>query len=154
MARVSDRRPPPRILRVVNPVVRSLVMSPVGRVMPIPVAVLQFAGRKSGRTYRVVVGWYDVDSANVVFSSGRWGVNFRGGIPVVVIHRGRRLHGTGMLVEDPERVARALQRVLDSGVSARQLGLRVPRGHRLTAEDIRATKRGMIRFDLTGPAAA
>jgi hypothetical protein len=110
--------------------------------------VLRFSGRRTGRTYRIVVAWHDVDGRKVVFSSRPWARNLRGGAPIAVAHRGRWSHGIARLVEDPEVVAAAMQRVIDGGTKPRTLGLDVPAGHRLQADDIRATGRGMITLDL------
>jgi hypothetical protein len=52
----------------------------------------------------------------------------------------------GTLVEDPTVVASALDSLITSGVAPRMLGLDVPKGHRITAEDARAVRRAMIEF--------
>jgi len=133
---------------MINPVMRTFLLSPLARVVSKPIVLLQFAGRKSGRTYRIVVGWHDLDGGKVVFSPAPWTVNFRGGAAVSVTAAGKRSSGTGTLIEDAEIVAAALQEVLDSGTKPRDLGLLVPHGHRVTALDVRTTRRAMIRLDL------
>ena len=122
----------------------------LGRLAP-QNALLRFAGRRSGRAYRIVVGLYELDGVPVVFTPARWRLNFRGGAPVTVTHRGRTITGTGTLIEDPEAVAAAFQRVIDGGVRPRLLGVRVEAGHRLTAQDIRAIGRTMVRLELDEP---
>ncbi len=105
---VVDRRPSAALLRIANPFMRVLLGSPLGRLVR-GTAVLGFAGRRSGRTYRIVVGLHDVDGVRVVFTPARWRLNFRGGAPVTVRHRGRTLTGSGTLIEDPDAVAAAFQ---------------------------------------------
>jgi hypothetical protein len=145
-----DRRPSAALLRVANPFMRVLLSSSLGRLAR-QTAVLRFAGRRTGRTYRIVVGLHVSDGVPVVFTPARWRLNFRGGAPVTVRHRGRTLTGTGTLIEDPEAVAAAFQRVIDGGVAPRLLGLGVESGHRLTAQDMRAIGRAMVRVELDDP---
>jgi hypothetical protein len=138
------------MLRVANPIMRVFLGSSLGRLAR-QSAVLRFAGRRSGRTYRIVVGLHDVDGVPVVFTPARWRVNFRGGAPLIVTHRGRTLAGSGTLIEDPEAVAAAFQRVIDDGVAPRLLGVGVESGHRMTAQDMRAIGRAMVRVELDEP---
>jgi hypothetical protein len=144
---VVDRRPSPGLLRVMNPILRTLLLSPVARVLPGALGVLQFSGRRTGRTYRIVVGAHELQDARAVFTSARWASNFRGGAPVTLIQEGRSRQATATLVEDPDVVARAFQTVLDEGAPSRALGLEVPEGHRMTAEDVHAVQRVMVRID-------
>jgi hypothetical protein len=146
-APVTEHRPPPAVRAVLNPVVRTLIGSPAGRLIT-PLVVLRFTGRRSGRAYAIVTGWHAVGGARVVFSPALWRLNFRGGRPVTVVHGGRRLAGTGTLVEDAEVVAAALQEALDAGSTPTLLGLRIEAGHRVTPDDVRAVGRDMIRLDL------
>src|SRR4051812_43672539 len=114
-APVADRRPPQRALRGLNPVLRPLVGSPAGRVLP-PFAVLAFEGRRTGKAYRIVVSAHEAPGGGMlVFTPARWRLNFRGGHPVRVAHAGRWATGTGTLVEDPEGGAATPQAVLDGG---------------------------------------
>jgi hypothetical protein len=147
---VGDQRPPAAVLKVLNPVLRGLIDSPLGRALPGSLVVLEFSGRRSGRRYRIVVGWHDLDGDRAVFTPARWRLNFRGGAPVSVRHKGRTLQGTGTLEEDPEAVAEAFRRVIDAGESPRMLGLRVPAGHRIGAADVRATGRALVRLEVAG----
>jgi hypothetical protein len=144
---VEDARPPRAVLKVANPLMRTLVSSPIGRVLPIPWVVLEFAGRRTGQRYRIVVGCYDAGGQRVAFTPARWRLNFRGGAPVTVIERGRRRAAHGELVEDYAEVAATMQRILDAGVKPRDLGLKMPAGHRLTADDLAANGRQMLQIE-------
>jgi hypothetical protein len=132
---------------VLNPIMRTLLRSPVARAMPDALAVVEFSGRRTGRSYRIVVGAHEAPRARLVFTSAPWANNFRGGAPVALIQNGQRRTATGTLVEDPEVVASAFQAVFDDGAPPRALGLEVPDGHRMTAEDVRAVDRVMIRIE-------
>jgi hypothetical protein len=146
---VRDLHPPRWLLRLLNPPFRALLRSPLGRVLPFPVAVLEFEGRRTGRRRRILANWHETDDGPAVFTPAPWGHNFAGGRPVTVVLRGRTLRGSGTLVDDPAAVAAALQRQIDRGTSARTFGVGMPPGHRLTADDVRAIGRRMIRFDVT-----
>jgi hypothetical protein len=148
-APVSEHRPPAAVRAVLNPVVRTLIGSPAGRLIA-PLVVLRFTGRRTGREYAIVVGWHDVGGAKAVFSPAPWRLNFRGGRPLTVVHRGRRHPATGTLVDDPEVVAAALQEALGAGSTPTLLGLRIETGHRVTPDDVRAVGRSLIRLDLAG----
>jgi hypothetical protein len=147
-APVSDKRPPPRLVRAANSALRPLMKSPLGRLVRGKLVLLRFSGRKSGREYEIVVGWHDAGGTRAVFTPAGWRVNFRGGAPVAVVHEGRTLTGTGTLVEDPEEVARRLQEAIDAGSTPKLLGITVPDGHSVTPEDVRATGRAMVRLDV------
>ena len=135
------------MLRVLNPIMRTLLLSPAARVLPNALGVLEFAGRRTGKRYRIVVGAHDLGDAKAVFTSAPWSRNFTAGAPVTLVQEGRRRPGSATLVEDPEAVAQAFQTVFDEGAPPRALGLEVPDGHRMTAEDVRAVQRVMIRID-------
>ena len=142
---VRDARPPAALVRVLNPLTRGLLCTPLGRVAS-KLAVIEFSGRRSPRTYRVPVGWHQYDGSPVVFTPARWRMNFAGGAPATVHHRGRSFAMRGLLVEDPEAVAAALASVLTSGTSPGLLGLDLPPGHAVTASDVTSVDRAMIRF--------
>lgn len=119
--------PPPRWLvrGVFNRILRPVLRSPLGRVLPGQLVLLRCTGRRTGRRIDVPVLAYDVDGVLTVFSPAAWTSNLRGGAPIGVRQRGRSLSGRGVLVTDPAVVGAALRTVLARGVSPRALGLRV-----------------------------
>lgn len=144
-ASVSDARPPRALLRVLNPALRALLRTPASRAIP-SLALLEFAGRRTGRHLSVVVGWHTLDSTPVVFTPAPWRANFAGGAEATVLWRGRHEQHVGALEVDPAVVADAIDAIIRSGTSPRALGLRVPAGHTITAEDVVGTGRAMVRF--------
>lgn len=141
---VRDARPPIALIRVLNPVMRMSLRTPLGWIVR-PFALLEFRGRRSGKRVRVPVGWHHVDGDTVVFTPASWRNNFVGELPVTVRYRGRTHRLTGALVTDPEAVAATL-RSLSNGASLRKVGIAVPEGHAVTAADVRSVDRAMIRF--------
>ena len=138
-----DRQPPKAVLRMVNPVLRTLLRSPVGRALP-ALAVLEFSGRHSGRRYRVVTGWYSADGQELAVTPAGWRLNFVDGAPLTVIHRGRSRLGSAVLDADPAAVAEALRQLLSSGTSARALGMGVPEGYEIGPHEVLG--KALIRF--------
>ena len=144
-----DAQPPLLLVRVMNPILRVVLRTPFGRLVP-PFALLEFHGRRSGRLLRVPVGWHEIDTGNVVFPPAPWRVNFHGGTPVTVRHRGQRLELVGMLDDDVDTVAAALQSLADRRGSLRSVGVEIPDKHRVTATDVEAVDRALIRFEPAG----
>lgn len=132
---VQDTRPPPVVVRSLNVVLRLLLRSPLGRFVD-ALVLLEFEGRRSGRRYRVPVGSHQTPTGRVVFTPAAWRANFTSGAPVLVHHRGRSARMQGLLVDDAEATARAIDHVLASGASTRFLALKVTPEHHITAAEV------------------
>ena len=140
-----DARPPLALVRVMNPVMRVVLRTPIGRLVR-PFALLEFHGRRSGRRFRVPVGWHEIDTGPVVCTPARWRANFSGGLAVTVRTRGHRRELVGRLDDDPERVAAALRYLAERSGSLRRVGIDIPPGHQVGAADVVAVDRALIRF--------
>lgn len=140
-----DTKPPALLVGVMNPILRVVLRTPLGRAVR-PFALLEFKGRRSGRLYRVPVGWHSNATGPEVFTPAPWRANFVGGIEVVVHHRGRRQTLRGTLEADPGRVAAVMQSLADRQGSLRAIGVTIPSGHRVTAADVLAVDRAVITF--------
>jgi hypothetical protein len=140
-----DARPPDALIRVMNPVLRAILPTPLGRIIR-PFALLDFEGRRSGRRFRVPVGWHHTDSGDVVITPAPWRANFRDGLPVTVHHRGGRQDLIGTLATDPAHVAAELRSLADRQGSFARVGIKAPRGHAITVADVTAVDRAVIHF--------
>jgi hypothetical protein len=149
---VEDHRPPPLVLRIVNPAIRTLLRSPLHRVLSKQLMLLSVQGRKTNRTVSVVVGRHQVDHMLLVSASGTWRHNLRGGAPVRVTLDGVECAGHAELEEDPDEVARIYQQLLETlGLDrASMLGLRINVGRPPTLEEIKpaVAQRGIARVRL------
>ncbi len=133
-------------MRVLNPIVRTLLRSPVGsRIRPL--ALLDFAGRRTGRRRRVVVAWHELDSRRFVVTPAGWRANFDGGASATVRHRGVSRTMIGTLESDPSKVARVLRQLFDAGSPPKSVGLAIEGGHVVTAHDVVAVRRAVVWFD-------
>lgn len=155
----EDGRPPvegvepPRALgRVIGPVLRVLLRSPLHGLLSRQLMLLAFEGRKSRKRYEVVVGRHEVGDTLLVPSGSRWRLNLRGGAPVEVTLGGKRRLGRAELVEDPDAVARAYKKLLDAlgAESAQRVGLRINVDREPSQEELKAAlvDHGVIRVRL------
>jgi len=143
-APVRDRPPPLWLVhRVLNPLVRRLLPTRLGRLLP-GVAVLHFTGRRSGRAYTVPAGIYDHDGAQVVFTDSAWRHNFRAGAPVTLDRRGHRTELYGELVTDPAYVGAAIRACLARGSSSTLLGLAIDKDHEPTVAELGAVRDAVV----------
>ena len=134
--------------RVLNPLMRGLLRSPVGRLIG-RFGLLEFHGRRTGRRYLVPVGLHGAPGDLVVFTPARWRLNFSGGSPATLHHRGKSHPVRGVLVDDPSTVAERLRRQFEADTKPRDVGLRVRPGHMITATDVAAVNRAIIRIEAT-----
>ena len=146
-ADVTDARPPLILVRVLSPVLGAVLATPLGRLLP-GIAVLRFAGRRTGRRYRVVVGWYDRAARPTVVTPAPWRANFAppSGLVADVRQGGRTRSMRGTLCAEPAAVAERLNAILDGGTAPGRIGLRMVRGHRVTPADVVAIHRAVITF--------
>jgi len=141
--RVRSSPPPDAVMRVLDPVMRAVVPSPAGRLLP-GLAVLRFHGRRTGRPYAVPVAVFDGDDGPVVFTDSGWGANFRGGADVDLVRRGRVTPSRGELVADPALVGPAIRRVLRSRTGALMLGVSVDRGYEPSDAELAAVRHAVL----------
>ena len=141
---VKDTKPPLAVVRVLNPFTKLALRSPLGK--RIPLALLRFTGRRSGKIYATPASWYETPDGPVAFTPAPWRANFAGGAPVTTTVGGKTTTRTATLVRDPAEVARVLNAIVATGKHGRPAGLKIPAGHTLTADDVRAVDRAMLRF--------
>ncbi len=145
--------PPPALLKAMNAVMRPLLKSPLGRRVN-GVMLLEFRGRRSGRTIRIPVNFHLVDGVPMAFTEARWRHNFAGGAAVTVTHRGVVHTTRGTLVPmTPEAMASAIRSSLDTGGSAQRMGIKTAGGREPTVAELvalgPAIGTSVIRFDFT-----
>ncbi|HZX56551.1 MAG TPA: hypothetical protein VFE86_17815 [Ilumatobacteraceae bacterium] len=146
ISQVVDAPPPKAALRVVNPLVRLVLRTPIARLVE-PLALLEFDGRRTGRRRRIVVGWHFIDDQPLVVTPAKWRANFVGGGVATVRWKGNVAEFVGTLDTDPAVVAAAINALLNAGATPRSLALRIPAGHVMSAADVTATRRGIVRFE-------
>jgi len=110
-AAVIVSHPPDAILRVVNPLLKSLLRTPL---MGGAIMVVSFKGRKTGRRYSVPVSAHQIDGELYALVGAPWKRNFRNGTAADVLRKGKSTAMHGDLVEDPAAVADLYHRSAES----------------------------------------
>jgi len=127
-----------RLMTRLNPVVTWLLRSPMHGLLSRALMLLQVTGRRTGRRYWIPVGYQRAgDTITVLVSRAPrklWWRNFREPAPVVVLLRGRLMHGKAAVLQPDSpafrtTVERTFQRVPSLGG---QFGIRYDRGVGLT----------------------
>lgn len=97
--------------RTGSPVVRLLLGGRTHRLMSRQLLILRFTGRKTGRTYATTVSYVQQGDALLVPGGGKWWKNLMSG-PVAVRLRGDWLDVTSEVIDEPQSMADALDRMM------------------------------------------
>jgi hypothetical protein len=126
---VSRKVPPQRLINMINPMVRGILVSPLHPMLDKALLVLHVVGRRSGRQYRIPVSYLDLGEAKLVVTQHSWRANLRGLSEVRVTLRGRQRSMHVDLQEDPAAVAGVLHGAVQRlgwPAARRQLSLNTP----------------------------
>ncbi|OBJ48431.1 hypothetical protein [Mycobacterium sp. 1423905.2] len=150
---VDVGHPPSALLRVVNPVLGTLLRTPLAGPLRQQLMVLHFTGRKSGRHFSIPVSAHVIDGDLYALAGAGWKANFRGGAPVEVVYGGRTTPMRGELIADRTRLPELYLRCAQSygpKRAQRMMGLkfreeRIPTQEEF-AEVIERLKLAAVRF--------
>jgi hypothetical protein len=109
MSKIDAVHPPATVLKVVNPVLRTALKTPLGAALK-QFMVISFTGRKSGRKFSVPVSAHHIDGALYVILEAGWKHNFRDGASAEVTHAGTTTRMHGELITDTDTVAGLVHR--------------------------------------------
>ncbi len=90
------------LLRVLNPVVKLLLGSPIHWPLSRWFAILRWTGRKSGKPYSTPVAYLREGSMVFVTTGDKWWRNLTGGGPIEIRLGGRWMDATGTPVTDED----------------------------------------------------
>jgi len=144
-----------RISRLTNAVPMLVLHSPAHRVMSGRYAVIEFAGRRSGRTYRTPIAYVQDGSRVLLSTDSTWWRNLIDRPGVRLRLRGREVVGQARVVGDEAEAAEVLRQLVERvpGYS-RPAGVRMSGGRVSAAELARAVTSGgrrSIEVRLEGP---
>jgi hypothetical protein len=111
---ITISHPPDAFLRVVNPIIKLLLRTPLAGAARHQLMVVDFKGRKSGRPYSVVLTAHLIDGILYALTGATWKANFRDGAPAQVLHDGKTTAMHGELITDPAHVADLYARCVES----------------------------------------
>ena len=135
---VTISHPPAAVLRAVNPILRSLLRTPVMGGARKQLMVVSFNGRKSGRRYSIPVSAHHIDNNLYALTGAPWKHNFRDGATAEVLLDGKTTTMRGELIQDGAGVADLYHRCSQSyGVKTAQrtLGMKFRDQKMPTLED-------------------
>jgi hypothetical protein len=137
---VTLAHPPERLLRVVNPILRYVLRTPLAGPAREQMMVVSFTGRKTGRRFSIPLSAHRIDNDLYAITSAGWKHNFRDGADAEVLHNGKTTAMRGELISDPAVVADLCKRAAESyGVKRAQsmMGLKFRDGRVPTLEEFR-----------------
>lgn len=102
---ISISHPPDAFLRVVNPIMKLLLHTPLAGAARSQLMVVNFKGRKSGRPYSIVLSAHVIDGILYAMTGNVWKNNFRDGAAAQVLHNGKTTTMRGELITDKAHVA-------------------------------------------------
>jgi hypothetical protein len=153
---VERVHPPDAIIRLVNPVMRRLLASPLHRAGSGQLMLLRYTGRRSGRRFALPVARQDHEGRIAVFTNSAWRHNFRGGHAAELVNRRQPVAVRGTLVDDVDEVVDAYERRIEAlgwEAAQRRLGIRVNVGRAPTrdelADAVRRSGLSIVLFDPT-----
>ena len=144
-------------MRVVNPLLKSLLRTPLMGGAREQLMVVSFNGRKTGRRYSVPVSAHQIDGELYALVGAPWKRNFRNGTTADVLHNGKSTTMHGDLIDDPAAVAGLYRRSAESYGAAkaqRMMGMKFRDQGMPTLEDfteaVNREKLAAIRFTPAG----
>lgn len=153
MYAVTLSHPPAAVLRMVNPLVGSLLRTPLAGPLRRQMMVVEVTGRKSGRRYSIPLSAHRIDGALYALTSAAWKNNFRDGATAEVLFDGRSTAMRGELVTDAATVASLSHRCAQSYGPKRaqtMMGLKFRDGAIPTVDDfaeaVRRERYAAVRF--------
>ncbi|MGZ4582835.1 MAG: hypothetical protein ACXVYI_00490 [Mycobacterium sp.] len=124
---VDANHPPSAVIRLVNPLLRVVLRTPLAGSARKQLMVLSFTGRKTGRPYSIPLSAHVVDNQLYALTGAPWKQNFRDGADAQVVYDGKTTAMRGELIRDRAVVSGLLLRCAESyGVqrAQRMIGLK------------------------------
>ncbi len=141
------------IFKVMNPIMKGLLRSPLHRLLSGTLMLVTYMGSKTGKQYTIPIGYFAWGQGELMsFSSARWWTNLRSSPPVTLLLKGRRVQAIPTVIEQREAVIDTLEEFIKrlGSRAARRLPIGLPRDREPTRTDLRNVPRGiaLIHFQL------
>lgn len=138
------------IYRWINPIVRTVLRSPFHRILSGNTLLLEFTGRKSGRTYSTPVSYHEQGGQVHCFTAHQniWWRNLQGGAQVGLLVAGKRGHGVAQTeVHGPTDIVPALRAFLAAVPrDASSSGVRLDQNKQLREDDLAAAAKTLVHI--------
>lgn len=141
----QSRMPAPRAMfRIMNPLMKLMLLSPFHGPMSKRLMVLTFTGRKTGKRYSTPVGYVRSGLDQIlVFTHSPWRINFKQPVPVIMRIQGKDVQGVGQLITDPARIKQMVRELMTANGEemSRRMNLWVDNVNTSSPEEVvKATK--------------
>lgn len=150
------RRDESRSQRFGNSVLRGILRSPLHPVLSGRLLVIVVTGRKSGKRYRIPVGYVEHDGAFLIGTAGKWRRNLAANQTVTVLLRGKTREATAEVITDEDCCTELYRPILAKNpIHGKYAGIGIePDGSPNPADLQAALKRGVavVRLTLLPPA--
>ncbi len=103
---------PKWVANLLNPVMATLLRTPLHGLLSKSLLILIFDGRKTGKRYTIPVGYLAEGQHLYLFSHGKWPRNFIGGAPVAVRLRGKVQRGNAAIITDATLIHNIVQQLI------------------------------------------
>lgn len=97
---VDIAHPPAALLRLVNPILRSLLHTPLAGPLRTQLMVVSFTGRKTGRHFSIPLSAHVIDNDFYALTEAGWKHNFSDGAAAQVVYDGKTTAMRGELIRD------------------------------------------------------
>ena len=135
--------------KFVNTFPSMIIRSPLHAIMSSKYAIIEFRGRKSGRTYRTPVAYVRDGDRILMSTDSPWYRNVAGGAHVRMVVRGRTVEGTADTVTNADASAAILRKLVDAIPSySRPAGLAREDGRVSDGEIRRAIAAGRVSIEI------
>jgi hypothetical protein len=122
-----SRQPPAWLFKhIVNPIMKTLLRSPLHGLLSNGLIILSFKGSKSGKVFSTPVAYHQLDAQTLmVMTRSAWWKNFSRGETVTVRLKGQVYQGTPTITLDNEVVWGHISRFLAEHHNPRRVGIMV-----------------------------
>lgn len=143
----EEKGPPQAMFKLVNPIVKGVLASPLHGLLDKSLMLITFTGRKSGKSYTIPVGYHpQPDGTLRVFSSHTWWKNLRGGKPVSLRLRGQKVAAYAEPITDKSVILPEVEAFIAAHgpENGRRIGVHIDKQNPTAAELAEAAKDTVI----------
>lgn len=147
-----QRQQGPRIIfKLLNPLMKIILNSPLHGGLSKRVMVLSFTGRKSGKRYSTPVAYVREGDHVIVVTYSSWRSNFKEPAPVQMRIQGKSVSGTAVFVNDPVRIKQMIHTLMHtSGKEMMQrMGLWIEDLDSLSPEAVKQAAHGTYFIEIS-----
>ena len=135
----QSQRGSPKIFKIMNPMMKLMLGSPLHGLMSARVMLISFTGRRSGKRYSTPVAYTREGNQVIVVTFSPWWKNFIEPAPVEMRIRGKSMRGQAVYVKDPVLIKQMVSTLMTKGgkEAMQRMGLWVDNLESLNPEEVK-----------------